>query len=152
MNGIIDDRKSYGVQQLWSCHHHCHRHARSSQNALSLFLLLSLSRFITSTIGTIDPMITAENIIVNAYDPLMTMDHSRCQIGNGSNGADCGRARARARARITAVRMRARELTHATPMTNAFNVDVNSRYDKSKFKGTARYRIKRVRARSVLRH
>jgi len=37
-------------------------------------------------------------------------------------------------------------------MTNAFNVDVNSRYDKSKFKGTARYRIKRARARSVLWH
>lgn len=62
--------------------------------SLYLFLFLSLSRFITRTIGTIDPMITAENIIVNAYDPLMTMDHSRCQIGRGSNGADRARARA----------------------------------------------------------
>lgn len=66
------------------------------RKALSLFLFLSLSRFIIPTIGTIDPMITAENIIVNAYDPLMTMDHSRCQIGSGrSNGADLERARAR---------------------------------------------------------
>lgn len=72
------------LEQLRSCHHHCHRHAGTSGAAL----FLSLSRFITPTIGTIDPMITAENIIVNAYDPLMTMDHSRCQIGNGSNGTD----------------------------------------------------------------
>lgn len=100
---------------------------------------LSLSRFITRTIGTIDPMITAENIIVNAYDPLMTMDHSRCQIGRGSNGA-------RACNRGASARANRRELTHAAAMTNAFNVDVNSRYDKSKFKGTARYRIKRARA------
>lgn len=107
------------------------------RKTLSLSLSLSLSRFITLTIGTIDPMITTENIIVNAYDPLMTMDHSRCQIGSGSNGADRARANRR-------------ELTHAAAMTNAFNVDVNSRYDKSKFKGTARYRIKR--ARSVLWH
>jgi len=55
------------------------------RKTVSLSLPL-LSRFITPTIGTIDPMITAENIIVNAYDPLMTMDHSRCQIGSGSNG------------------------------------------------------------------
>lgn len=117
--------------------------AHRKAHSISLFPFLSLSRFIIRTIGTIDPMITAENIIVNAYDPLMTMDHSRCQIGSGSTGADRARARARANRR---------ELTHAATMTNAFNVDVNSRYDKSKFKGTARYRIKRARARSVLRH
>lgn len=62
--------------------------------ACSFSLSLSLSRFITSTIGTIDPMITAENIIVNTYDPLMTMDHSRYQIASGWN-------RVRARARVS---------------------------------------------------
>lgn len=78
-------------------------------------LSLSPSRFITPMTGTIDPMITAENIIVNAYDPLMTMDHSRCQIGSGSRIKRIARAYCVVIARVTA-RARARasfELTCA---------------------------------------
>lgn len=70
-----------------------------------LCLSLSLSRFVTPTNSTIDPMITAENIIVNAYDPLMTMDHSRCQIGSGSRIKRIARAYCAVIARVTAMRM-----------------------------------------------
>lgn len=103
-------------------------------------ICLSLSHFITPTIDTIDPMITAENIIVNTYDPLMTMDHSRCQIAGGWNGADCARVLRRNHACITAPRIDAR----GANMTNIFTRTLILVMTNQTLKAPARYRIKLV--------
>jgi len=80
--------------------------------------------------------ITAANIIVNAYDPLMAMEHFQCQIGGRPEWSGLRAVTAR----VTAPRIDTRRADD-----ERICADVNSRYDKSKFKGSRTcYRIKRA--------